>query len=605
MAKLNRRVVILFWIIGTLFGCQQEHSLPEKEIQPGETENAEQLQVNKSFHDFVGSDKCIECHRQIHDEYQSHPMSRSIRLMSELSEEVLDSLPQVITSGTRVFSANRNDADQLVQTEEVKANGTVSPHRHETASFAVGSGTHGHTFVLFDKGCLFQMPLTWYSADQKWDLSPGYEANSNPGFNRRITNGCMSCHAGHINTESQHRNRFVEPLLTEKNIGCERCHGPGKTHVDFHTNAAASVSASDPMLQLSKLSPAERDSICYQCHLLGRGRILLNGHTEDDFRPGDRISDHWVSLVSEHAESGLRVAGHPEQMTGSICYQKSDGRMSCTTCHDPHRKPAETERIEFYQEKCATCHKIDINSCKLSMSERASVNNSCIECHMPGATTSNVPHTARTNHSILRRPQKSINSAANHVPSGIKPFEPARFPVSSNDLARAIGISYSQQALITKSATDATAAIDDLAPLMAANDMPVLQNVAECMALLGHPDRAEKLILECLEIEPDNEALLEAAIRLATHLPTPEKLALIERYVQLNPRNPAVWQLEARLLGTVGKFEDAILATTKAIACAPHQRESYRLQAEMLNALGRHSEARASLEIAASLSKGF
>ncbi len=382
--------MILIWIFGSLFGCQQEQSLPQKGIQPRGSEIAEHLHVNESDQDFVGSARCIECHQQICNQYQSHPMSRSIRLISELSEEVLDSLPQVITSGTRTFSAKHSGANELVQTEDVKANGTVSQHRQETALFAVGSGTHGHTFVLFDEGSLFQMPLTWYSANQKWDLSPGYEANSNPGFNRRITNGCMSCHAGHINSDSLQRNRFVQPLLTEQNVGCERCHGPGRTHVDFHKNADLSASAEDPILQLSKLSSAAKDSICYQCHLLGRGRILLNGHTEDDFRPGDRISDHWVSLVSEHAESGLRVAGHPEQMVGSVCYQKSDGRMSCTTCHDPHRKPAETERVEFYQEKCATCHKMDINSCKLDMSERASVNNSCIDCHMPGATASNV-----------------------------------------------------------------------------------------------------------------------------------------------------------------------------------------------------------------------
>ncbi len=135
--------------------------------------------------------------------------------------------------------------------------------------------------------------------------------------------------------------------------------------------------------------------------------------------------------------------------------------------------------------------------------------------------------------------------------------------------------------------------------------MPVLQNVAECMALLGYPDKAEKLILECMEMEPHNEALLEAAIRLATKLPTPDKLALIERYVRLNPRNPAVWHLKAILLGTIGDFENAIIATAKAIDCAPHQRESYEVQARMLNALGRHTEAKAVLDIAASLGGGL
>ncbi|MCA9083193.1 MAG: hypothetical protein KDA81_04015 [Planctomycetaceae bacterium] len=529
-------------------------------------------------------------------------MSSSIREGDELPDEVRESLPWKLQQGMHTFTVSLDAEAGIVQSEKFQTENRILYQQQDSSAFAIGSGTHGHTFVSYDQGCLFQLPLTWYRDTQVWDLSPGYEIGDRTGFNRRISDGCVFCHVGHINSEPAAEHRFRQPLLIEKGIGCERCHGPGTSHSEFHASMAPKSGATDPIRSAGALSPAARDSICYQCHLLGRERVLRTGHSESDFRPGDLISDHWVVLVSDHTVDNLRVASHPEQMVSSRCYQMSQGKMGCITCHDPHSKPEESERVHFYRSRCQTCHSDEESSCSADPASRVSENNSCIACHMPKAPASNVPHTARTKHLIVRhRKNHAGDPGEDSAASGIIPFERRTFPVTDQDLARAVGISFCRQALLVNSSTDAAIALDLLAPLMSQDDMLVLHCVAECMVLLGHRDKAVKLATECLEIVPDNERLLELAIRLADGSSPTRTLEMLDAYMRLNPRNSHMWRAKAIQLAAIGRLDGAISAGREACERDPREPSHYRLLAELLRAASRHDEASEFLSIANSL----
>src|SRR5205085_7047301 len=65
-------------------------------------------------------------------------------------------------------------------------------------------------------------------------------------------------------------------------------------------------------------------------------------------------------------------------------------------------------RVAHYRDRCLQCHGKDAGAdgsgCALPKAERLKqrADDSCIDCHMPRYSASNIPHTAVTDHRILR-----------------------------------------------------------------------------------------------------------------------------------------------------------------------------------------------------------
>ena len=99
---------------------------------------------------------------------------------------------------------------------------------------------------------MFESPITWYTEKGIWDLSPGYHQNPTQRFTRRITDGCLQCHSGlPLPTGDGTSSRFAEEPFFELGIGCERCHGPGRQHVERFESAdgtTEAVSADEMMI---------------------------------------------------------------------------------------------------------------------------------------------------------------------------------------------------------------------------------------------------------------------------------------------------------------------------------------------------------------------
>ena len=105
-----------------------------------------------------------------------------------------------------------------------------------------------------------------------------------------------------------------------------------------------------------------REAVCEQCHLLGTHRIERPGRGPFDYRPGFPTADFFA--VFERADKPRNKAvGHVEQMKASRCYRGSEGRLGCTSCHDPHRAPAPEEKVAIYRGRCLDCH--SKNGCSL------------------------------------------------------------------------------------------------------------------------------------------------------------------------------------------------------------------------------------------------
>ena len=175
----------------------------------------------------------------------------------------------------------------------------------------------------------------------------------------------------------------------------------------------------ETIINPARLSPEARDSVCMQCHLEGLSRIARSGHRVDDFRPGQRLGDIVTVFISATRDKQTPGAvSHVESLAASRCKQASGDRMTCTTCHDPHRTPAAAERGEYLRERCLSCHAPLAN-------DHHPAERRCTVCHMPRLESPDVSHTAVTDHRILRKPRVDHDSPA---PAEIRlaPFGPAQ-----------------------------------------------------------------------------------------------------------------------------------------------------------------------------------
>src|SRR5207248_5640281 len=95
----------------------------------------------------------------------------------------------------------------------------------------IGSGRAARSYVFSLDGFLFQAPVSYYSLKTAWGISPGYQQHSSIYLTRAVGTKCLQCHASRMQPVAGTENRFRVPPFLEGGVSCERCHGPGKSHV--------------------------------------------------------------------------------------------------------------------------------------------------------------------------------------------------------------------------------------------------------------------------------------------------------------------------------------------------------------------------------------
>ena len=140
-----------------------------------------------------------------------------------------------------------------------------------TLDYFIGSGRTGRSYASLIDAYLFESPVSYYSADSSWRISPGYQRNRNVQLLRPVETACLNCHASELDPLPGSVNGYRMPPFRQAGVGCERCHGPGEKHVASMRSGAAHGGAG--IVNPAKLDPARRESVCRQCHLAGEVRI--------------------------------------------------------------------------------------------------------------------------------------------------------------------------------------------------------------------------------------------------------------------------------------------------------------------------------------------
>ncbi len=344
---------------------------------------------------YVGNQACVDCHADEHGSYLQTTHSRALNSI-DVDQQPPDAELTHDLSG-RSYRIYRQE-DQLRHREFLTAeDGSELVLADYPMKYVIGSGNNSRSYLLEIGGFLFESPLTWYTARDGWDLSPGYgDDPTHPGFSRTATRDCVMCHAGQV----EYVDRSIHKLaIHEMTIGCERCHGPGSLHVaEREADKPLAGDFDDTIVHPSRLPRELQEAICAQCHLASKAEASVRGRSLADFRPSLRVNDFRIRYRLDTDDDEMTVVGHIEQMRASRCYQMS-AEMTCTTCHHMHSSEHGAAPSLAGRASCLSCH--DTEACGLTLADRhqASPDDNCITCHMPKSGT-DIPHFSFHHHRI-------------------------------------------------------------------------------------------------------------------------------------------------------------------------------------------------------------
>jgi tetratricopeptide (TPR) repeat protein len=417
-------------------------------------------------------------------------------------------------------------------------------------AYFIGAGSVGRSYVYRLGEFLFQAPVAWYASGNRWDLSPGFEKSAGINLIRPIEASCLQCHASGVQVLAGTRNGYEQPAFTESGVACARCHGSGEEHL-ARVRKGGNQRGSG-IVNPAKLERSARDSVCAQCHLVGAIRIS-KGERAVPYRPGQSLFTSTAVLVWTSADKPLAANSHFEQLSRSACWRKSEGKLWCGSCHDPHTMVAAPERAGYYRARCLTCHAKTAAKCSAPISVQARSGMNCITCHMPSRDMATVQHAAQTDHTIPRR----VGSA---VPAGtIREAELVAFPGTSV-AERELALAYAQEALERNDSTLGMRALGLLETSLArhADDAPVADQLAQLYDRAGKQTEACHLYGQVAEgADAPVGALINAGNCEAAAGKIEDAIRLWRRALQANPGEEGARANLGVGLARTGKTEDA------------------------------------------------
>ena len=426
---------------------------------------------------------CGNCHREVFAQYLKTPMANASGAAS--ANAVLGEFYQ---SSAHVSYRVSEQANSVSLSYARQGDTGLTGSRQ--LSYFLGSGHLGTTYLYSLNGYLFESPIAYYANLHGYDLKPGYQQLQNMPPALPMDPKCMRCHMSGVRREEPGtRNRFSGLPFLHGGITCEGCHGETELHVASHGTAA--------VINPSKLYPEARDSICINCHLEGDTSVEHKGRSILDYRPGDHIDDY-ISYFIYTGDETSRSVSEVEELSVSKCKRLSGARMSCMSCHDPHRKPAPEEQVDFYRRKCLSCHTAASYVITHHPEEP-----DCTHCHMPKGKSEDVPHIAWTDHRIRTHPE-----AASMTLTGLRPRDLTPF-LSPSSTSRDVALAYYSVTVNGDFSQEERAWRLLLAAEPAdANDATVLASLGYLAQMRRETARAQGYYERTLKIDPRNSFAL-------------------------------------------------------------------------------------------------
>ncbi len=360
-----------FWFVGKP-GSDVGVEVPfEPGKIPDPKSTAEPLGTNPGF---LGADACRDCHQEKHETFIHTAHYRTSRLAT--SETVSGPLEpernRMRTGHPNVsFAMTERSGDVFQEVSFFDWRFEVPMH------LIIGSDKMAETYLYWHGDKLFQGNCTHLSTVDAWINSPGY-IDGDAAYARPIQAGCLECHVTYIDVRRPPNHYTPSSLVV--GISCERCHGPGKEHVEFHASHP-DVKEARHVTVPSQLPRREQMELCGQCHT---GEKAPRDEPFQ-FRPGDLLEEHYVKVEGrDESSNSVHTSNQVARLALSECFKQSE--MACVECHNPHQN--ERGQSKLFSQRCLECHQSE--HCGMSEQIGPGLADNCIDCHMPKRSTTNL-----------------------------------------------------------------------------------------------------------------------------------------------------------------------------------------------------------------------
>lgn len=319
---------------------------------------------------YVGATVCAECHAARHKEFTQTRHYRACWTPEQ------GPMPPAFTGeytsytsatpGIR-FLFNESGGNYFQTILRDGPQGSLRQSRRIDLIYGSG-GVADEVFFSWEGDRLRELPMAWLHPSKQWAEQP-FNPLAPGDFSRTTTVRCLECHntwIAHVpGTENQYQR-------TEMHLGvtCEKCHGPGRDHVQFHrTNPG--ITAAHAIVHPGQLSRERLMDLCSQCH----SNAMRNRAPAFTYRPGQPLESSFRTLNIQDREHD-HVADQTRYLKQSKCFQRSE-TLTCVTCHNPHRTPDPNK----VRAACSKCH--EASQCKEQPQLPVEVRTDCVDCHMP------------------------------------------------------------------------------------------------------------------------------------------------------------------------------------------------------------------------------
>jgi predicted CXXCH cytochrome family protein len=312
---------------------------------------------------YVGSATCRQCHQATYDRWKKTRMANVVTDPHVRPDVIIPDLSK---------------PDPLVT------------FKRDDIAFVYGSKWKQRYFTKVGDD-YFPLGAQWDVANKVWRA---YLVQPNtdwwvpfyPGGNDKRPTGplCDGCHSVNYDVKTK--------KVTEWNVGCEKCHGPGSLHVQ---NPIAST-----IINPAKLDYVRANDTCIQCHSQGQPlKNPIEGRYYDwpvGFHLGLDLKDFWQLDEHKYGETNFTYfpdgTAHKNRMQGndfvqSVMYNRG---ITCFSCHDVHGTENNADLIKPVSNLCLTCHRPNSPAGPHAPTIEAhthhpagSPGNECVSCHMP------------------------------------------------------------------------------------------------------------------------------------------------------------------------------------------------------------------------------
>jgi tetratricopeptide (TPR) repeat protein len=261
------------------------------------------------------------------------------------------------------------------------------------------------------------------------------------------------------------------------------------------------------------------------------------------YRPGDPLEDYKVYFDrADPPEPRFEVNHAGYRMLQSACFKRSNGKLTCTTCHDPHTAKA--------RNACADCH---------TSPHANQTAADCAGCHMPKRRTSDAIHVSMTDHWIQRKPVFEDPTREDHTPYN-GPVVP--FYTKADSLTLAI------------------ANVRELTPNVVElyrkhlkrdpKDVATMAALGNALYRLDRRDEALPVLGQALRLDPGHAGALNTlAVALATRGEYKRAITLLNRARQAHPEHSLTWANLGVTYQAMGNLDKAREAYLEAIRLQP------------------------------------